>query len=83
MTEAFLGIFFSCAFCFIFSWQVAIVVTLTSPFMIVGGLGMTKLQFNQQSVDYSQKEANALLSDLVLNYRTVISFGDKNVQFML
>jgi ABC-type multidrug transport system fused ATPase/permease subunit len=78
-TEAGLGLLFSCTFCFIFSWEVGVVVTLASPFMILGGLGMTKLQFNVKSVDYSQKEANALLNDLIINYRTVISFGEKNV----
>lgn len=46
MVEAFLGIFISCLICFIFSWQLAIVITLISPFMILGGLGMAKLQFN-------------------------------------
>lgn len=82
-TEAGLGLFFSCLICFIFCWQLAIVVTLTSPFMVLGGLGISKLQFNQKAVDDSYKQANALLSDLIINYRTVISFGDKNLQFVL
>lgn len=43
MIEAFLGITISCTICFIFSWQLAIVVTLISPFMVLGGLGMAKL----------------------------------------
>jgi ABC-type transport system involved in Fe-S cluster assembly fused permease/ATPase subunit len=51
--------------------------------MVLGGLGMSKLQFNQKAVDDSYKQANALLNDLIMNYRTVISFGEKNVQFML
>ena len=73
--EAALGLFFSCLICFIFSWQLGFVVTATSPFMVLGGLGMSKLQFNQQAVDDSYKQANALLNDLIINYRTVISFG--------
>lgn len=44
--EAGLGLFFSCLICFVFSWRLGIVVTLTSPFMVLGGLGMSKLQFN-------------------------------------
>jgi ABC-type multidrug transport system fused ATPase/permease subunit len=44
--EAGLGLFFSCLICFIFSWQLGFVVTFTSPFMVLGGLGMSKLQFN-------------------------------------
>lgn len=44
--EAGLGLFFSCLICFIFSWQLGFIVSLTSPFMVLGGLGMSKLQFN-------------------------------------
>ena len=73
--EAALGLTVSCAFCFYFSPQLAIVVCLLSPFMVLGGLGISKLQFNQKGVDDSYKAANALLSDIILNYRTVISFG--------
>ena len=51
--------------------------------MVLGGLGISKLQFNQKGVDDSYKAANALLSDIILNYRTVISFGQKNVDLIL
>jgi ATP-binding cassette subfamily B (MDR/TAP) protein 1 len=81
--EAGLGLFFSCLICFIFSWELGFVVTFTSPFMVLGGLGMSKLQFNQKAVDDSYKQANALLNDLIMNYRTVIAFGQKNVDSML
>jgi ABC-type multidrug transport system fused ATPase/permease subunit len=81
--EAILGLFFSCLICFLFSWQLALVVSATSPFMVLGGLGMSKLQFNQKAVNDSYKQANALLSDIIINYRTVIAFGDKNVEFIL
>jgi ATP-binding cassette subfamily B (MDR/TAP) protein 1 len=53
--EAGLGLFFSCFICFIFSWQLGFVVMFTSPFMVLGGLGMSKLQFNQKAVDDSYK----------------------------
>ena len=69
--------------CFVFSWQLAIVVTLISPMMVLGGLGMAKLQFNQEAVNDSYKQANSLLSDIILNYRTVIAFGPKNVDMIL
>lgn len=55
--------------------SLAIMVTFLSPFMVLGGLGMSKLQFNQQNVDDSYKSANALLSEVIMNYRTVMSFG--------
>ena len=44
---------------------------------------MSKLQFNQKTVEDSYKQANALLNDIIMNYRTVISFGEKNMQFIL
>lgn len=81
--EAALGLFFSCLICFLFSWRVALVVTLTCPFMVLGGLGTAKLQFNQKQSDESCKEAAALLNDIIINYRTIISFGDTNVQYIL
>ena len=81
--EAGLGLFFSCLICFIFAWQLAIIVTVTSPLLVLGGLGMSKLQFNQKTVEDSYKQANALLNDIIMNYRTVISFGEKNMQFIL
>ena len=81
--EAVLGLIASCAICFVFSWQLAIVVTLISPFMVLGGLGMTKLSINADAVESAYKEANALLSDLVMNYRTVMTLGDKNVELIL
>ena len=81
--EALLGLIASCAICFIFSWQLAIVVTLISPFMVLGGLGMTKLSINAEAVESAYKEANALLSDVVMNYRTVMTLGDKNVELLL
>ena len=83
IVEAALGMIVSAAICFYFSWQLALVVTAVSPFMVLGGLGMSKLQFNQRDVENSYKPANALLSDRVINYRTVSSFGPKNVDFIL
>lgn len=81
--EAALGLTVSSLICAIFSWQLAIIVTLLSPLMILGGLGMASLQLNQAAVSNSYMQANALLSDIIMNYRTVISFGQKNVDFIL
>ena len=55
MIEAFLGITISCIVCAIFSWPLAIFCTLLSPLMVIGGLGMAKLQFNQAAVEDSYK----------------------------
>jgi len=83
LVEAALGIIISSLICFFFSWQLAIVVTLLSPCMVLGGLGMAKLQFNQDAVNDSYRQANSLLSDIIMNYRTVIAFGPKNVDMIL
>lgn len=35
--EAALGLIFSCLICCIFSWQLALIVTVTTPLMVLGG----------------------------------------------
>eukprot|EP00351_Strombidinopsis_sp_SopsisLIS2011_P005715 CAMPEP_0116874016 /NCGR_PEP_ID=MMETSP0463-20121206/5391_1 /TAXON_ID=181622 /ORGANISM="Strombidinopsis sp, Strain SopsisLIS2011" /LENGTH=329 /DNA_ID=CAMNT_0004517065 /DNA_START=2629 /DNA_END=3618 /DNA_ORIENTATION=+ len=83
MTEAGLGLVISVALAFVFSWELGIICAFVSPLMVLGGLGSARLQFAQrQDQDYF-KQANALLSDIVLNYRTVVSFGQKNVDFLV
>jgi ABC-type multidrug transport system fused ATPase/permease subunit len=83
LLEAFLGLGISCIICFFFTWQVAIVVTCISPLMVIGGVGMTKTYGSSKDEDTAYKAANALLSDLVLNYKTIITFGEKNVNLLL
>ena len=83
IVEAALGITISSLICFFCSPPLAVVVTLISPMMVLGGLGMAKLQFNQEAVNDSYKAANSLLSDIVLNYRTVIAFGPKNMDMII
>ncbi len=45
MIEAFFGLTFSCIICFVFSWQLGIVATALSPLLVLGGLGMGRLQW--------------------------------------
>ena len=72
-----------------FSWQAAIISFVLSPIMVVGMYLMLTMQMgnkggraedagNEDKLDNYAK-SNALLSDIVLNYRTVISLGQKNV----
>ena len=50
---------------------------------------MAKLQLKKKAragedIDLnSYKDSNALLSDMIMNYRTVISFGEKNIEFLI
>jgi len=41
----------------------------------------SSLERNEEEDPY--KKSNALLSDILLNYRTVIGFGDKNTKYLL
>ena len=45
LLEAVFGVAISCLICFIFSWQLGFIAATLSPFMILGGLGMGKLQW--------------------------------------
>ena len=71
-----------------FCWQAAIVAFLCSPIMICGGYLMARMQFGNKggrSADAKDDEvdnyarSNALLSDVIINYRTIISLGQINV----
>mmetsp|Transcript_33800 Transcript_33800/g.44614 ORF Transcript_33800/g.44614 Transcript_33800/m.44614 type:complete len:284 (-) Transcript_33800:1325-2176(-) len=74
----------------IFCWQAAILAFLLSPIMIIGMYMMATMQFGNKGGRWkdvnggsdeldSYAKSNALLSDVVINYRTVISLGQKNV----
>jgi ABC-type multidrug transport system fused ATPase/permease subunit len=78
--ESFLTLATGIAISFYFSWRVALVGLGCSPFMIVGAVMASKLQWkaNMPGANSKQdyyKETNALLTDIIMNYRTVISFG--------
>ena len=71
-------------------WQAAILAFLLSPIMVVGMYMMATMSFGNKGgrmkdaggtgneLD-SYAKSNALLSDVIINYRTVISLGQKNV----
>jgi len=51
--------------------------------MVFGGFFMSSFQWGQGQVDDAYQQSNALLSDIIMNYRTIISLGEKNVDFIL
>ena len=71
-----------------FCWQAAVLCFVCSPIMIFGMYMMATMQWGQkggrttewngEAVDEFEK-STALLSDVILNYRTVMSFGQKNI----
>eukprot|EP00347_Sterkiella_histriomuscorum_P020418 403337881 len=93
LLEAFLCLFVGITLCFIFTWRMALVALAATPFVIAGGVIMSNLQWKlrrrqQGAVRVKGRcdpyeQANALLSDMLINYKTVISFGEKNVEFVM
>jgi len=88
VVEAGLSLIIAVGIACIYSWRLALLVTLCLPIMLVGVVFMSRLQWGnkgggksagtfKEADDYSK--SNALLTDVILNYKTVISFGDKNV----
>eukprot|EP00347_Sterkiella_histriomuscorum_P018560 403345051 len=70
----------------------ALVSMGATPFVVVGAVIMSRLQWRLKKAQGEIREkgemdpyeqANALLSDMLINYRTVISFGDKNVEYVM
>jgi len=93
--QAFLSIGLSLAMAFWFEWRTACVALVCSPIIIGGAFGMARLSWgkkggsnadskslSKESMDEYAK-ANALLSDSVINYKTVISFGSVNTDFLI
>ena len=73
----------------IFCPEQTIVIVAISPIMIGSVICWARLQWQKaekgsetklDSIEDSYEKSNALLSDLILNYRTVIGFGQKNIQ---
>jgi ATP-binding cassette subfamily B (MDR/TAP) protein 1 len=75
-----------------FQWRMAIICILATPFVMLGGILMSRLGWksgarktedpNNKELD-PYEESNALLSDVILNYRTVISFGQENINTIM
>jgi ATP-binding cassette subfamily B (MDR/TAP) protein 1 len=72
---------------FYFSWRMALITLAISPMMALGGF-LKKSTMNKEiegtgKEESKYKESNALLSDIIMNYRTVIGFGPKNIRYLL
>lgn len=83
LLEAFLtiiiGIIVSCAY----SWQIALITLAVSPMQIIGTILMGKLQWRRNEEEDAYKKSNALLSEIIMNYRTIIGFGAKNIDAIM
>lgn len=91
MVQGFLGMILSFVLALYFSWRTALFTLLCSPILMIGVFGMSRLQWGnkggsnthgtKEADDYSK--ANALLSDSIMNYKTVMSFGQKNINYLI
>lgn len=81
-----MGLLLAFLMCLYFDWRTCLWNTLLSPVILIGVYGMNKLQWrsknskaradgkNPDGQDYVK--ANGLLSDVILNFKTCISFGN-------
>lgn len=86
--EAGLGLGFGVLVALFINWRMALCTIAVSPILLVGVVAMSRLQWgnkrgknthSEAKVDQYEK-ASAVLSDVIMNYKTVIAFGDKNVE---
>ena len=91
LIEAFLGLFIGIAIAMAFTWKMGLITLGMVPMVALGGIMMSRLQWKtkpgqtaeRSAADDPYKKSNALLSDIIMNYRTVIGFGSKNVDYLL
>jgi len=77
-----------------FQWRMSVICIISTPFVMLGGVLMSRLKWktgpggksaNDPNVvqEDPYDKSNALLSDVITNYRTVISFGQDNVDSIM
>lgn len=93
LLEAALGFLVGIILSLIYTWKMALITLAVTPLVALGAILMSRLQWNKSGAvkadNNNAKEedpytkSNALLSDILMNYRTVISFGEKNLDYLL
>jgi ATP-binding cassette subfamily B (MDR/TAP) protein 1 len=82
-----LGIVIGIILAFIYSWRMSLITLGLCPFLALGGFLRSRIMKKEmEGTDKSAayyKESNALLSDIIINYRTVIAFGPKNIEYLV
>ena len=68
-----------------FSWEITLIGLACSPLVFAGYIVMGRLQFNKKAENKANEadpyeKANALLSEVVMNYKTIQSFGENNIE---
>lgn len=87
MMEAALGLILGLILAIYYCWQEAFLVLLFSPILLIGAIALSRLSWGNKGGGKTEgtikeadvyEKANALLSDIVINYKTVTSFGERN-----
>jgi ATP-binding cassette, subfamily B (MDR/TAP), member 1 len=92
--ESFIALLAGITLSAFFQWRMAVICILATPFVMIGGVVMARLNYrsgpsgkNRSDPNFKEldpyEESNALLSDVILNYRTIISFGQDNVNTIM
>ncbi|CDW72274.1 abc transporter [Stylonychia lemnae] len=79
---------------FLYSWRLALISLAFSPLVIIGGVALqiavwnktqdsNKANIKDEKILDPYDQANSLISEILINYKTVISFGEKNIGFII
>lgn len=91
LLEATLTLIIGVILAMVYTWKMGLITLGMFPFITLGGVLMSRLAWKVkpgkssagEEINDPYKESNALLSDIIINYRTVIGFGEKNVDYLL
>jgi len=96
LIEAYGGLVIGCIIALFYTWKMGLVTMAFAPFISLGGVLMARIAWKvkagksmsgaHENKDMRQdpyQMSNALLSDILMNYRTVIGFGEKNIDHLL
>lgn len=78
--EQSLGLMLGILMSFIFEWRTALVALGISPPLMITNIIMAKIAVGMtETGDTSTKEANAMISDSIVNQKTIASFGHQHL----
>mgnify|MGYP000983650594 CR=1 FL=1 len=84
LLESFVALVIGIALAAVASWKMALVCLGCLPLILIGGFVMLKViqKFENHGGD-PYKESNMLMADLLINYVTVKSLGDENINALV
>ena len=78
--EAMLGLLLGLVLSFVFEWKMALLALAISPPLLVTNIFLAKMQTGLVDTDdKGNKEMQSMISDAIVNYQTVASFGHQHL----